>query len=335
MFDVMTVIPGKKKRSSSGWTSFNCPACHHKGHNPDKRGRGGIKFEGNSNWRYHCFNCHFTCKFQLGKPFDKYLNNFLTWCGVDEAIIKKWSFESLKFKTILDHIEPEKRNLPSAPTIIIPEALPKGAEPLDPNNPKHREYVAEIKRRNVDQSKYEFYIETSTRRLVIPYYNDGEIVGYSYYNKALVKSKYHHRKPMGYVFNSDKQQKEWQICILTEGVFDAISIDGCALLTNTINDEQARELYKLNKRIVFVPDQDEAGLEIIDRMLEYGYMVSLPLWEDDIKDVNDAVVRYGKFPTFLSILQNMTMSKTVLAMKMMKIRSKITRNNNKKKENNA
>jgi DNA primase len=68
-------------------------------------------------------------------------------------------------------------------------------------------------------------------------------------------------------------------------------------------------LGQLNRPIIVVPDRDRTGLKITDRALELGYQVSLPNWEADIKDVNDAVVRYGKLPTLLSILQSATTSK--------------------------
>jgi hypothetical protein len=56
-----------------------------------------------------------------------------------------------------------------------------------------------------------------------------------------------------------------------------------------------------------------------DRALELGYSVSLPLWHNDVKDVNDAVVKYGKLPTLLSILQYATNSKIKIQMQKRKI----------------
>jgi len=49
MFDILTVIPGKKKLTQSGWHSFNAPCCHNRGHSVDRRMRGGIKSDG-TNW---------------------------------------------------------------------------------------------------------------------------------------------------------------------------------------------------------------------------------------------------------------------------------------------
>jgi DNA primase len=97
--------------------------------------------------------------------------------------------------------------------------------------------------------------------------------------------------------------------IVVEGIFDALSLNACALTHNTINPEQVELLAQLNRRIIFVPDRDKTGLETCDRALELGYSVSIPNWSAEVKDVNDAVCRYGRLPTLLSILQTATTSR--------------------------
>ena len=119
------------------------------------------------------------------------------------------------------------------------------------------------------------------------------------------------------------QKPEWQVCIVTEGIFDALSIDGIAIMHDDISNEQAQLISSLNKQIIVVPDRDKAGLKICDRALELGYSVSLPNWESDVKDVNDAVVRYGKLPTLLSILQSARMSKIKIEKQRKKIEKTI------------
>jgi hypothetical protein len=52
-----------------------------------------------------------------------------------------------------------------------------------------------------------------------------------------------------------------------------------------------------------VPDQDAAGMKLVDRAIELGWSVSMPDWPEDVKDVNDAVVRWGRTATLLSIMQ--------------------------------
>jgi DNA primase len=106
---------------------------------------------------------------------------------------------------------------------------------------------------------------------------------------------------------------------VTEGIFDALSIDGVALMHNDISSDQALLLSTLNKQLILVPDRDKTGLALCDKALELGYSVSLPNWDSDVKDVNDAVVKYGKLPTLLSILQCATNSKIKIEMQRKKI----------------
>jgi DNA primase len=111
------------------------------------------------------------------------------------------------------------------------------------------------------------------------------------------------------VFGTDLQKPEWEIVLVFEGIFDAISMNGLALTHNTINDNQVAVIQQLGKRVIVVPDQDKTGLEICDRALELGFEVSLPNWSEDIKDANDAIIKYGRLNTLLSIIDSATNSK--------------------------
>jgi hypothetical protein len=51
-----------------------------------------------------------------------------------------------------------------------------------------------------------------------------------------------------------------------------------------------------------VPDQDAAGVELIDRAVELGWAVSIPEWPDGCKDVNDAVIKLGRLGALLTII---------------------------------
>jgi DNA primase len=87
-----------------------------------------------------------------------------------------------------------------------------------------------------------------------------------------------------------------------EGVFDALSISGLAVLHADISDAQARLIRSLDREVTVVPDQDSAGMKMIDRALDLGWAVSMPEWES-CKDVNDAVKRYGRLATLITIMQ--------------------------------
>ena len=322
MFDILSIIPGKKKLTSSGWTSFNAVCCSHFGHKTDRRSRGGIMFDG-TNWTYHCFNCGFKCNFVLGKSISHKARSLLTWCGVDSTEIQRWSLESLQHKDLLDFTQPKKK----VKIKFKDHELPQG-EIVDENNPSHKVFADYVKARGISTSDYPFLITPSEKgrmanRVIIPYTYKNKIVGHTSRFLDNKIPKYLNEQQPGYVFNIDMQKPEWQVCIVTEGIFDALSIDGVAVMHDEISSDQVVLLSTLNKQIIVVPDRDKTGLKLCDRALELGYQVSLPNWEADIKDVNDAVVRYGKLPTLLSILQSATNSKIKIEMQRKKIASRL------------
>ena len=111
------------------------------------------------------------------------------------------------------------------------------------------------------------------------------------------------------MFGLDLQQEHWTQLIVVEGLFDALSINAVAVLHNTVSDKQAQIIRQQHKQVTVVPDQDEAGLKLIDRAVELGWAVSIPDWPEHIKDVNDAVKHYGKLGTLITIMNTRETSK--------------------------
>jgi hypothetical protein len=64
-----------------------------------------------------------------------------------------------------------------------------------------------------------------------------------------------------------------------------------------------------------VPDQDKAGVELIDRAVELGWAVSIPEWPASCKDVNDAVIRFGRLGALLTIMQSRETSRIKIEMR--------------------
>jgi hypothetical protein len=268
----------------------------------------------------HCFNCGFSCNFILGKTISPKARDFLKWCGADEDQVQRWNLESLQNKDLLDFTQPRKKR----DRIKFKSKDLPSAEMLSVTDPKHKPFVEYLQKRNIDPTSYPFMVTPNDKdryanRIVIPYTYGNKIVGHTSRFTDNRIPKYINDQQPGYVFNIDIQKPDWQVCIVTEGIFDALSIDGVAIMHDDISPEQAQLLATLNKRIIVVPDFDKTGMKIIDRALELGYSVSLPQWEPGVKDVNDAVVKYGKLPTLLSILQNATMSKIKLELQRKKI----------------
>jgi hypothetical protein len=309
----------KIKKSASGWLSGNAVCCSYNGQSVDTRGRGGIIVELDNKINYSCFNCGFKASYVVGSSLGVKFKKLLGWLGADESTINQLTIEALKSKDAYEgivHLLPPKE-------VKIRQfeyrKLPENSRLLNPKTDViHTQF---LKQRGIDYRSYNFYVvdNESRTRIIIPYYHGGKLVGSTsrYYDN--LRPKYIADRQTGYVFNIDRQKSDWMACILVEGEFDAISVDGCAYMGNNISDEQAEVLNTLGRKIIVVPDRDHTGLKICDRALELGYHVSIPSWSSDIKDVNDAVKKYGKLSTLLSIIQGATNNKILIKMKRNKL----------------
>jgi hypothetical protein len=164
------------------------------------------------------------------------------------------------------------------------------------------EYLAQ---RNLYLEDYPFYWTPKigfSNRVIIPFLKDNVIVGYTARSIGDGKPKYISEQQPGYVFNLDSQHDNRNVVIVCEGPFDAISIDGCALLGAEIKDSQNWLLKQLGKEIVLVPDKDEAGKITVEQALEHGWSISMPDWPNGVKDVNDAVIKLGRLATLYLII---------------------------------
>ena len=79
-----------------------------------------------------------------------------------------------------------------------------------------------------------------------------------------------------------------EVVIVTEGVFDAILIDGVSIQGNSIGAEQAHLISKLGQRVILCPDRDDAGKDLIEQALALDWEISFPPWHAEIKDAADA-----------------------------------------------
>ena len=314
MIDIFSFLPPNKKQTSSGWVSFNAPCCIHNGDSQDKRKRGGVKAN-DDGWSYHCFNCGYTASFIIGRNLSIKARNLLTWLNVPQEEIERINLESMRHRSI-DGIlyDREKRQVADqlAGVQFKEFPLPKDSVLLDEE--EHPMQFTYILHRNapIDDP---YMIRASdgvhwTRpHVMIPFTYDNVIVGSTTRFLDGKQPVWINDFQPGYVFGSDLQKHNWQYVIVTEGIFDALSIDGLALMHNTVNDKQAKLIRNIGKEIIVVPDQDKAGLELIDRAVELRWAVSIPIWPEGIKDVNDAVCKLGKVATLLTILQAKETSK--------------------------
>jgi hypothetical protein len=301
MIDVLAFLPGKRKQSSSGWISFNAPCCVHNGNTPDRRGRGGIKLS-DPGWSYHCFNCGYTASFILGRNIGFKARRLLEWIGVPENDINQINLESMRHRSVEGMIEDRQRVWNNTAPIEFKETeLPEFTDFVTPETPDQWAY---LRGRHVPED-YPIMVATSARAgVVVPFTYNNQVVGSTIRFLDDRNPRYINDMPKGYVFGIDLQQAGWQHVIVTEGIFDALSISGLAVMHNEISDDQARLIRSLGRNVIVVPDQDRAGVELIDRAVELGWAVSIPDWPKGVKDINDAVKLWGKLTTLLTIMQS-------------------------------
>jgi hypothetical protein len=298
MIDVVSFLPAKRKQTNSGWLSVNAPCCVHRGESADRRQRGGMKTTPDGSFSWHCFNCGYTASFVLGRNLTFKARKLLEWMSVPQEEIERINLESLKHKSIEGLLGERQEIVNRLQNIEFEERdLPADTQPL---NPQAEEY---LRGRSIPLD-YPFLYKTMPRPgVVIPFTHDNQVVGHTTRFLDDRTPRYIQDIQHGYVFGTDLQKANWQTAIVVEGVFDALSINGLAVLHAEINDAQVRLIRSLGRDVVVVPDQDAAGMKLVDRAVELGWAVSMPNWPADVKDVNDAVIRWGRLATVLTIMQ--------------------------------
>jgi hypothetical protein len=250
---------------------------------------------------YNCFNCKYTASWQPGRNISEKLKSLCRWLGANDDQIKELVFEALKTESTdyePDHFVEKVK--------FTEKELPEGAMSI--NEWVNSAYLPDISAdigpvidyvysRGFDALSEHFYWSPAPGyidRVLLPYYYEGKIVGNTARKIGNGKPKYLSDQHPFFVFNVDDQDELNKYVFVVEGQFDALAIGGVGLLTNEIAQQQAHIINQLGKEVIVIPDQDKAGLMLIKQAIDYDWAVAFPNWEDDVKDVADAVLKYGK-----------------------------------------
>ena len=291
-------LPAKRKKTPSGWISFDAPCCHHNGETNDTRQRGGMMYQSDGAVQYHCFNCGFKTGYRPGRYLNTRFRKLLTWLNVPSSEIGKLSMKSMKLaQDVSPTVQNTDEQITFSPGEFPADAVIINAQP---------EYISYLNSRGINPTDYNFYCSPKEmpNRIIVPITWNKLTIGYV--ARAIhpsTKPKYYAGVQPGSLFNLNAQHWSRKHVILTEGVFDAIMIDGVAILRSEISNKQKLQIDALNRKVIVVPDRDKAGSKLIDQACEWGWSVSMPPWEDGIKDINNAVLKYGKILTFQAILK--------------------------------
>ncbi len=320
---ILTSLPTGRKKTPSGWISFNAPCCVHNGETADKKKRGGIMTSADGTVSYHCFNCGFKASYVIGRKLTYKMRQLMSYIGIPEDTIRKLAIEAMREE------EGDKKYEKKKFVSFNKKELPKNAHTLDTWLEK---YVAQdltepqwkkidgllkyLESRGIGADWYDFMYSPQKvwdmdQRLIVPFYWKGDVVGYT--GRIFTgsdKVKYYTDVQPGYVFNMDAQDWTRKFVIVTEGPFDAITISGVSILGSEINDTQRELIDNLGRQVIVVPDKDAPGDKLIDQAIEFGWSVAFPEWEKSVSDVAEAVQKYGRLLTIQSILK--TAEKTKL-----------------------
>ncbi len=332
---LLQLLPARRRTGQNGWTSFNAVCCIHNNETADTRSRGGIKTN-NGSVSYHCFNCGYTASYQPGRHLSFRFRKLLTWLGADDLTVRRLVIEAVRLRELVapedlahepqEEIQYEARTLPDGAVSFDEWRTYLTVQGDDYVVPDYLGYaVAYIDNRKIDMHKYQFYVADNQaynlhRRVIIPYFYRKQLVGYT--ARAFedgIKPKYWSSHPADFVFNLDMQKSDSKFVVVCEGPFDAMSIDGVALSGSEVSDTQVEQIDRLQREVIVVPDTDRAGRKLVDRAIEAGWTVSFPVWQDTCKDINDAVVKYGRLFVLKSILAARETSRLKIELKKKKL----------------
>jgi len=325
---ILTSLPTGRKKTPSGWTSFNAPCCVHNGETADKKKRGGIMTSADGTVSYHCFNCGFKASYVIGRKLTYKMRQFMGYIGIPDDTIRKLAIEAMREEE--GDVKYEKKKF----ITFKNKTLPKNAHKLDvwlekyvakdltePQWQKIDGLLKYLESRGIGPEWYDFMYSPDqhwdvNKRLLIPFYWRGDIVGFTgRMFEQSDKVKYYTDVQPGYVFNMDAQDWTRKFVIVTEGPFDAISVSGVSILGSEINDVQRELIDGLGRQVIVVPDRDAPGEKLINQATEFGWSVAFPEWENGINDVADAVSNYGRLYTIQSILKTTEKNKLKIDLK--------------------
>ena len=343
---ILTSIPANKKKTPSGWISFNAPCCVHNGETADKKKRGGIMNSADGTISYHCFNCGYKASYVVGRRLSQKMRTFMSYIGVPDQTIQKLALEAIRqeesgietFKK-KKFVSFKKKDLPTQTHKLdwwldryIDKKVWDGEKYIKKAilSTKQKQLIDKLllylEERGIGADWYDFMYSADpyfdmNNRVIIPFYWKGEIVGYT--GRRLQEHsfdpkdgiKYYTDVQPGYVFNMDAQDWSRKFVLVTEGPFDAITISGVSILGSEINDTQRELIEGLNRQIIVVPDRDAPGEKLINQAMEFGWSVAFPEWDNKVGDVAEAVLKYGRLFTIQSILKTTESSKLKIDLK--------------------
>lgn len=322
---VVKNLPATKKVNPSGGFYICCTMCTSRGESRnDTKFRGGFTLKPDNSFVYHCYNCNYATGWQKDGKVSKNLMAFLRTLGIEAKDIPI-SLRLLKTDEKLT--KNQTAEIKDINKDFQEVKMPAGARPInDWINEKSPpalfveslEYL--ISRGDPIYNGWEYYWTNDSyyslnQRVLIPFKSKGKTVGWTgrKFTTNSKISRYYSKQPKEYMFNQDiLSSTSLQHIFLVEGVFDAIAINGIALLGNVLTEQQIQVLKSSGKQIILIPDRNNPGKRLVEQAIEQNWQVSIPDWDRNITDCAAATERYGKLYTIYSIMNGRKSESTAI-----------------------
>lgn len=315
---IMAEIMNDPVPAIGAWKNYNCPACVYRGQSrPDVRHRGNHMFTNEGSVVYNCYNCHLKTVWSPGKYMSKDMMSLLSYFGASEKALTELSFyvkemaESGEFaveesaaQRLYQRIS--KREFPPGTKSFL-DWVNSGDVPE-----QFWSVLGAVNERNPYLLDLELYWSPSKEnrmydRFIIPYYMNGQIIGYTARHKELdSKFRYVNHVSTSLLYNFDLlNDPNIKIILVAEGPIDAALMGGVSANNYFLSAAQIEVLkaaQERGKKIVLVPDRDKDGLVTIEQAIELGFSVAFPDYgavRDSngirhVKDFDEACAKYGR-----------------------------------------
>ena len=304
-------------KSQKGWQAVRCSVCN----DHTRKGlRGAFKFE-NGITDYKCWNCGHSSRYdpEVNEYYSRNMLKTLDAFGIPDDDYKEIILSSPAWQnggnTKKDEVR--KANVSIEPkTIPVPEHFYylKNATEDDFVADAAREYLEE---RGIDPNSYPFMLSHKADnprlhnwlgRVIIPIYKNNNLI--YYIGRALYDAEKKYETPaiskerILYGFDKLFDYEDKSPLFVLEGWFDAHAIDGVAVMGNIITDAQQMWLDKSPRRKIYIPDTQGDGMRAAVQALDFGWSVSTPDLGQNAKDMDEAVLKYGKMYVIQKILEH-------------------------------
>lgn len=289
----------------TGWSVGKCELCG------DYKERAGFKFEDNK-VVYNCWNCGKASAYEeLSGEISNNMRNILTRYGIDDSeistVVNSAFFRKEEEKQVITLSSVKEVNTSTPPIKLPANSFRLGgvADFID----YQTKLVKYLMDRKIDIDKFPFYFCMSERmmnRVIIPFYRNGQLIYWQARSILPTEKKRYDNSPNSrdaVMYNMDKLTQYTDLPLFcTEGVFDAMPLDGIATLGSKLTEAQKILLAKSPRRKIFVIDKDKNGRHMAEEVLSLGYEITFA--PEGATDVNKSVQRFGIIWTVHELMKN-------------------------------